>query len=157
MIRKFREIDTAELAKLFFQSVRIGAQEHYTQQQREAWAPLVPDVGEFSNRLGSLETFVAEDEQGIAGFMTLSLQGHIDLAYVRPEVIGLGIAHNLYIATELAASKNGLKRLFSEASEMAKPFFQRQGWLLVETQTVERSGVLLTNHRMEKLIGRQGR
>ena len=152
-IRKYCEADAAELGELFFQSVRTGARKHYNKQQREAWAPSVPDVGEWLGKHSSPETFVAEDDLGLAGFMTLGKDGRIDLAYVRPDVIGLGVAHSLYKSIECAALKIGLKKLFSEASEMAKPFFERQGWILVETQTVERMGVRLINYQMEKEIG----
>ena len=151
-IRNYDVADTAELAELFFQSVRFGTRNHYSRRQREAWAPSVPEIARWQARLSSLNTFVAEVDKEIAGFITLGEDGHIDLAYVRPELIGQGVAHKLYVALELAASRIGLKRLFTEASETAKPFFERQGWRLVESQTIQCSGVSLTNHRMEKLL-----
>jgi len=35
-------------------------------------------------------------------------------------------------------------------SEMAKPFFEKHGWILVKTQKITRENVELTNHKMEK-------
>ena len=132
--------------------MRYGTQQHYDQKQREAWAPTIPDTAAWTERLRSVTTFVAEDDSGIAGFMTLGSDGYIDLAFVRPDVIGQGVAYQLYRTLERAASRSGLARLYTEASDVARPFFERQGWRVAETQTVNRSGVSLTNHRMEKLL-----
>jgi len=37
-------------------------------------------------------------------------------------------------------------------SEMAKPFFEKHGWILVKTQKITRENVELTNHKMEKRL-----
>ncbi|MFK7864504.1 MAG: GNAT family N-acetyltransferase [Pseudohongiellaceae bacterium] len=149
-IRKFNTKDTEDLAKLFFDSVRHGAKDLYTSAQRQAWAPKVPDTDVWENRLASLITYVAEDAKGVAGFMTVDEDGHIDLAYVRPDSMGKGVAYTLYQAIEKTAKDRNLSRLYTEASDFAKPFFERQAWELVETQEVQRHGILLRNHRMEK-------
>ncbi|MDA1074759.1 MAG: GNAT family N-acetyltransferase [Proteobacteria bacterium] len=151
-IRSYNTADTAQIVALFFDSVRNGTGDHYTREQREAWAPEVPNAQEWAARLGALHTFVAEDDAGIAGFMTLGEDGHIDLAYVRSDCIGRGVAQRLYEVIEAAAIDLKLKRLFSEASDLARRFFEKHGWRLIETRQVERYGVALTNHRMEKLF-----
>jgi putative acetyltransferase len=77
-IRKFCADDAEATATLFFNTVRQGTQEHYTNLQRRAWAPCVPNVDDWRANLLSKSTHVAEDEKGVAGFMTLEPDGYID-------------------------------------------------------------------------------
>lgn len=152
-VRRYREKDdTSGITRLFFDSVRHGTSAHYKQSQREAWAPSIPDVDVWRERLQKLSTFVAEDKDGLAGFMTLGPDGHIDLVYVRPNLIGKGVGRLLYDRVESEAVRAGISRLFAEASALAKPFFEKQGWSLFTSQTIERNGVQLDNHRMEKAL-----
>jgi len=43
-----------------------------------------------------------------------------------------------------------VRRLVSDVSITARPFFERAGFRLVEAQEVERQGVRLQNFRMER-------
>ena len=151
-VREYRESDAKNLAELYFESVRHGTKEYYNREQREAWAPSVPDTDKLRSRLASMIVLVAVDESGIVGFMTLDETGYIDLAFVRPDRIGTGVASEIYKRIEEASKEMGQTRLFSNASELAKPFFEKHGWAVSRTQQVERHGVNLTNHRMEKLF-----
>jgi putative acetyltransferase len=63
-----------------------------------------------------------------------------------------GVASQLYRRIEEAAVDSGQTRLFSNAIELAKPFFEKHGWTLCRTLQVERRGVKMTNNRMEKLL-----
>ncbi len=152
-IRKFTADDAEATARLFFDSVRSGTAAYYGEAQREAWVSSVPEIEQWRVRLLAMSTFVAEDDARIAGFMTLEPDGHIDLAYVRADLIGRGVGRKLYASILKEALATEISRLYSEASESARPFFERQGWTLLETQTVTRNGVALTNHRMEKRLG----
>jgi putative acetyltransferase len=151
-VREYRESDAEVLAGLFFDAVRQGARDHYSREQREAWAPSVPDTAGFASRLAAMTVLVAEDETGVLGFMALDAAGCIDLAFVRPDRIGTGVASRIYTQLETVARASGQRRLFSDASELAKPFFKRHGWTVCRQQTVERRGVELTNYRMQKWI-----
>lgn len=152
-IREYRNADAEDLANLLWESVRNGTDDHYSAEERYAWASSVPDAEVFGARLASKITLVAEDSAGVAGFMTLEPDGHIDLAYVRSDLIGKGVAGRLYSKLEAIAKKKGIKSLYSEASHLAKSFFEKNGWSLIKTQQVESSGgQLLTNHRMKKYL-----
>ena len=125
---------------------------HYDAEARRAWAPAPRPADDWQERLSAMQTFVAEDERGVAGFMTLEPDGRIDFAYVRPVGAGRGVAAQLYAHIEAMARVQGIGRLYSEASHLALRFLERQGWTLIETQTVNRGGVALTNHRVEKQL-----
>lgn len=149
-IRPFRAEDAQAAAELFFDTVRNAAGPAYDEKQREAWAPASRDIDKWQARLVGMTTLIAEDEKGIAGFMTLEPDGHIDLAYVRADAIGRGVAKALYDVIEGQAARLGIPRLYSEASETAKVFFARQDWSMIAPQTVSPNGVPMTNYRMEK-------
>ncbi len=153
-IRCFHLSDASVLAELYFASVRFGATAAYTTAQTEAWAPEVPEIIHWTKRLCSQTVFVAEDSSGIAGFMSYSDDGHIDLAFVRPDRIGTGIGSELYLVVERSAIDRNISVLTTQASDMARVLFERHGWTLVITQQVKRHGVAITNHVMKKTLDR---
>lgn len=53
---------------------------------------------------------------------------------------------------EAKARELGATTLTTEASRMARPFFERQGWSVVAEQVVVIRGVRLTNYRMRKVL-----
>ena len=151
-IRRFRPEDAAATARIFFDAVRVGAQGHYDDAQRRAWAPDVPDTAAWRARLEAQTVRVAERDGVVVGFMTLRADGCIDLAFVAPAAMGQGVAGALYEAILAEASRLGLSRLHAEASHLARPFFARRGWTVVRPQTVTRDGVMLTNFLMETAL-----
>lgn len=151
-IRRFRDDDAEATARVFFDAVHLGAKGHYDEAQRRAWVPQPPAGARWRGRLRTQSTLVAERDGRVIGFMTLRPDGYIDLAFVAPEFIGRGVAKRLYDAIHEEAMTLGLRRLYSEASHLARPFFERQGWSVVRAQSVERDGVSLTNFVMEKVL-----
>jgi putative acetyltransferase len=151
-IRKFEIKDAAAAAQLYFDSVRHGTGSHYNAAQRQAWAPEVPDAVAWGARLAKNITLMAVDAQGPAGFISLQHDGHLDLAFVRPDLIGQGVAKKLYLRIEEDALAIGLTTLDTDASELAKPFFERLGWQVGTTQHPVRFGVQLTTYRMIKTL-----
>lgn len=82
--------------------------------------------------------------------MTMDGDGHIDLAFVVPDLIGKGVARALYERVEAEALRRGIGRLDTEASYLAQRFFKRQGWSVIRQQSVVMGHVSLTNFVMEK-------
>jgi putative acetyltransferase len=150
-IRPYRTADAAATAQLFYDAVRGGTDAHYDPDQRRAWAPEVPDTDAWRDRLADQTVFVAERAGRLAGFMTLTADGCIDLAFVAPDCTGQGIAGALYDRIVDAAREKGLTHLTADASHLLRPFLERRGWRVVREQTVEREGVALTNFVMEML------
>jgi putative acetyltransferase len=149
-IRDFRGEDAAALARLFFDTVRTVNLGDYSREQVEAWAPAVPDAAAWRKRMAGRHTLVAEDETGLVGFVELEEHGHVDMLYCRADRVRQGVGSALYAAVEARARRLGLKRLFTSASLTARPFFERQGFRVLYSRTVERLGVELTQFGMEK-------
>ncbi len=148
-IRPYRDEDAEATAAVFFEAVHVGAARHYDEAERYAWAPRVPDLPAWRDRLASQAVFVAERHDRIVGFMTLRPDGCIDLAFVAPDAMGTGVARRLHEAILGEAARQQMTKLHTHASHLARPFFERQGWAVVREQTVQRDGVVLTNFLME--------
>lgn len=152
-IRQFRPDDAAALRVIFEQAVLQGSAGFYDEVQRKAWAEAPNASPAWTTRLGDQITVVAERDGGLAGFMTLGHDGHLDLAFVRPDCMGTGLAASLHDRLLAIAMEKGLSRLTTEASHLARRFFLKQGWVEQAEQTVWIGDVQLTNFRMEKPVG----
>ncbi|OSP55482.1 GNAT family N-acetyltransferase [Pseudoruegeria sp. SK021] len=154
-IRPFEPADAPELLLVFQRSVQEGAASAYDAAQRHAWASAVTASPVWTRRLGDQITVVAQHPDGLIGFMTLGYDGHLDLAYVRPDWMGKGIAARLHDRLLARAEDHNMTRLTTEASLLARRFFLRQGWRELARQEVQRGAVSLTNFRMDKRLAGQ--
>lgn len=151
IIRPCRPADAIGLAILFHRAVHEGTGAQYDAAQRAAWSPAPPTDALWRARIEEATTIVAERDGVPLGFMTLDLGcGFLDFAYVAPEAIGRGVGATLYAVIEGRARVAGHRRLETEASLVAEPFFRRRGWQVVRRQQVERLGVALPNAAMAK-------
>ncbi len=150
MIRQYREADAEAVAVLFTESVHRLACSHYDQAQLAAWAPRPPDLPGWSARLSLLKTLVAEVNLQLAGFVSYEQNGHIVLLYVSPEHARRGVASALYRQAEAALIAGGVAEIFTEASLVARPFFERCGFRVAEEQCVQRRGSTFRRYGMRK-------
>jgi putative acetyltransferase len=153
-IRTYEPRDAAGVADVFYRSVREVALSDYTADQVKAWVPGRWDAGQEHRRSGDGRlVLVAADESGhVVAFIDLEPDGHIDRLYCAPEAAGRGIASQLYDRIETAAREQGIVRLFTEASELARRFFERKGFMVLERQDKIIRGVPIHNYRMAKTL-----
>jgi len=148
-IRRFQDQDAAASAQLFLEAVQTGARDAYTQEQRNAWAPSIPDISDWQTRLKTQFSLMAYHDDQLLGFMTLTDNGVIDLAFVSPAAMGKGVAGELYNAILKQARIRQFTQLQTHASHMARRFFEKRNWVIIQQQTVVRNDVELTNFLME--------
>lgn len=151
-LREATAADTAACVALFTASVHQLAASHYDLQQRLAWAPLQADMPFWQQRLAGLQVLLAEDAQGLLGFIGYAADGHIDLLFCAPQAARRGVASALYIAAQKRLRALGLSRLYTEASLLAQPFFLSHGFAVIEEQEVQRDGISLRRYRMQKTL-----
>ena len=148
-IRGYKPSDAPEVSRLFYDTVHSVNRADYSEEQLKAWAPRVPDPGEWNARMAARRTLVAAEGGEVLGFVELEENGHLDMIYVRGDAVGRGVGRRLYEAAEREASELGCATISTEASVTARPFFERLGFRVVREQTVVRQGVELTNFVME--------
>lgn len=155
-IQAYSEKWAKEIADVFYQSVHAIDSSVYTPEQKEAWAPTPVDYERWFERLNTRKPFVAIIKNQVAGFIELEADGHIDCTYTHPNFQGTGVASSLYEYLLLEAKKAGIKRLYVEASLIARPFFEHRGFSVVKKNEVQRNGVSLINFSMENYLGSDG-
>jgi len=151
-IRPFTEKDSQTTAHIFFDSIHVGTQEYYTEIERAAWSPDVPELSGWCAKLETQFSLVAVQENHVIGFMTLTSEGCIDLAFLAPHVIGQGVAQKLYDEILQEAVRAKMTRIYTYASLMAHKFFLRQGWSVMHAQKVIRNNISISNFVMEKTV-----
>ena len=152
-VRAYQAKDARSIVQLFYETVRSVNRAHYSQAQVMAWAPRVPDAREWHQRMSGRRTLVAEKGGEVVGFAELvEEKGHLDMLYVRKDAVGTGVGGKLYEAVERQVRGLGPKRVSTEASITARPFFEQWGFRVVREQTVVARGVSLVNFVMEKQL-----
>jgi putative acetyltransferase len=151
-IRPYHSPEAAALYAVFVEAVQIGAADHYTLAQRLAWAPDQPMPDGWPDRLATPETWVADVDGAIAGFMAVSTAGYIDLAFVRPRWMGRAVAQAVYERIVERAQRADLPCLTTHASHPARHFFARNGWQVDAAEIVDRNGESLTRFAMSLIL-----
>jgi len=151
-VRPYQPRDLSDLMTLFRNSVHRIARRDYTPEQLSAWAPPDPDRDAWAKRIEANHALVAEEKGVPVGFAELTEGGHLDMLFVAPDWQRRGIARALLQAIEAQVARWGKRRLTTDASRTAQPFFLKAGFRLVEAQEVQWRGVAIQNFRMEKKI-----
>ena len=141
------------VADLFTVAVHAIELDFYDEKQNTVWAPTPPDYAHWAQRLERKQPWLAMVDGHLAGFIELDADGHIDCTYVHPKFQRRGVATALYRQLETEARSRRITRLYVEASLVAEPFFDRQGFTRVEKNSVKRNDIVLRNTTMEKHIG----
>lgn len=149
-IRKYQIQDLSPLVRVFTESVHELTATAYDETQRFAWASRMPQLDSWQQRLESLETLVAEEGEELAGFISYDQEGHIDLIFTAPDYARQGIASALYRKAEQNLAELGVTELYTEASVVARPFFESHGFHVKEEQRVTIRG----NHLLRYVMGK---
>ena len=154
-IRVFEPSDATAVARMRDRSIRQIAPRGYGPAQIDAWAGRTRDVDGFCARMmdGRLALVAVDQASAPLGLIDLEADGHIDMLYSAPEAAGRGVAAALFERVEATALYNSYARLHTEASELARPFFLKQGFEVLERRDFEIDGVPIHNYKMEKRLG----
>jgi len=156
-IRPFRPADAEPIAALTQAAIRETALRAYSQEQVEAWSARFSSarVSEWAARGDAILVAADSSDRPIA-YTVLEADGHLDMLYCHPEHSGRGLALALLEAAETAARAQGVTRLFTEASELARPVFARAGYALLHRRDFaipfDGQEVAIHNYAMEKRL-----
>ena len=149
-LRRYVTEDLDAVIEVFQRAIREVSSRDYNSAQIAAWSTVDRDAWQ-PHRL-TRPTWVAIDGARVVGFSDLEDDGHLDMMFVHPDYQGVGVASLLLRQVEAAAAERGLKRIFTEASKTARPFFARRGFVVDAEQVVGTRGERMTNCRMHKLL-----
>jgi putative acetyltransferase len=155
-LRPFLAADAPLLADIFRSSIADLTADDYSEAQQGAWASVADDEEAFKQRLVDRLTLVATLDGSAVGFAALQNSDQIDMLYVHPAMAGQGVGTMLLDALERLAAARGTKRLLTDASDNARPFFERRGYVAQQRNTVSLAGEWLANTTMEKKLAAVG-
>ncbi len=149
-MRPMLPADVPLLAEIFRASIEELSADEYSEAQQEAWAEPANDEKEFGARLSGALTLVATFGGAAVGFASLADNARIDMLYVYPAAAGQGAGAMLCDALEKLAVARGSKELEVEASDNARGFFEKRGFVAKTRNTISLAGEWLANTTMVK-------
>jgi putative acetyltransferase len=149
-LRPYVPADARRCAEIFRLSIEELAAEDYDADQREAWASRADDEDAFGAGLANALTLLAVIDGAVAGFASLKGGDEIDMLFVDPEFARQGVGRALVDALTRLAGARGAKRLTTEASDVARPLFERQGFTAQKRNLVRKGDQWLANTTMTK-------
>ena len=151
-LRPFLPVDTPMLAEIFRESVTDLTSEDYSEAQQQAWLSRIDDLEAFAKRMGGQLTLVATLEGSAVGFASLAAGGKIDLLYVHPVAAGQGVGNMLTDALEKLAGARGAEKLVVDASDSARGFFEKRGYVAQQRNSISVGDEWLANTTMHKKL-----
>lgn len=157
-LRLFRTGDAEALAALTLAAIRVTGLRAYAPEQVAAWSARHPGPQRFIASAAKGDTIlVAVDADDIpVAYVLTEADGHLDMLYCHPDHTGNGVASVLLRLAEAEARKSGITRLFTEASELARPVFERASYTLLHRRDFTIPGddgaVAIHNYAMEKRL-----
>jgi Sortase and related acyltransferases len=144
-IRPYAPADAGEMGRVYFEAARALGARRYSAEQVAAWAPEpTPTEAVCARAEDGRRTWVAEGADGsLLGYCDLEADGHVDHLYCRPQAAGTGVASALLDDLLAHARAAGMRRLYVEASELARGLFARKGFALVARRDFAVRGVAI--------------
>jgi putative acetyltransferase len=151
-LRPYLAADTALLREIFRASVEQLTGDDYSEAQRQAWASAADDEAAFGKDLGSQLTLVATLAGSPVGFASLASGNRIEMLYAHPAAARQGVGAMLIDALEKLASSRGAAMLAVDASESARAFFEKRGYVAQQRNSVLVGGEWLANTTLHKQL-----
>lgn len=151
-LRPMLPADVPDLAEIFRESIADLTADDYSEAQQKAWAAAAADEDEFGRKLSGALTLVATYSGAVVGFASLAGNRRIEALYVHPAASGQGAGAMLCDALEKLAAARGTKELTVDASDSARGFFEKRGFVARTRNTVAVSGEWLANTTMTKAL-----
>ena len=142
-----------QIVECFCLSIQAIPDSIYTKAERLAWLNHAGENMDYwYTRLAATQPYLALANEQVIGFLELNEEGYIDCLYVHPQHQRQKVAYKLYQHIEAIAQRKKMIYLFTEASHLARPFFEQQGFVVLEQLTHLRDGQVLINFAMKKML-----
>jgi len=149
-IRVATEDDLEDIAVLFYETINAVSAKDYNEEQLKLWS--TRDMKFWKRRFSEQYFLVAILNNRIVGFTSLTESGYLDFMYVHKDHQRIGVAKMLLDAIEKHAAHLNLPEIHSHVSVTARPFFEKQGFVLIREQRKKLSGNDFTNYAMRKFL-----
>lgn len=157
-IRPFIPEDAPALAELTVAAIVMIGPRAYSIEQVLSWAAHHPGAPRFLDgaQAGEMILVALAEDNTPAAYAILQSDGQVDMLYCHPDHAGKGLASALLAAMEGEARTAGFSRLTTHASELARPVFERAGYVLRHrrdfTIAMGDEDIPIHNYAMEKVL-----
>ena len=151
-LRQATATDIPALQALFVLCIRQTCTTDYTEAEIAVWTATAQNSDRWNKAVADQYFLIAEEGKKLAGFGSLRDGNYLDFMYVHPDFQGRGVAGKLLAALEAKALRLGTASLHSDISITARPFFEKKGYGVLHENRNERSGEVLVNYRMERVL-----
>jgi putative acetyltransferase len=155
-LRPFLPADAPIVAEIFRASILELTGDDYNETQQEAWISVADDEAAFGQKLSQQLALVATMEGSPVGFATLAGREKIDMLYVHPAAAGHGVGAMLADALEKLAGARGAEKLKVDASDSARGFFEKRGYIAQQRNSVSVGDEWLANTTLQKPLRAAG-
>lgn len=152
-IREASAEDLSAMNNLYKDTILTINRRDYTQDEVEDWASCGNDLTCWEQLIKEQHYIVAvDDDKVIIGFGSVNTIGYMHTLFVHKDFQRQRIASLLYEHLENYAREKGAKKLTSEVSITARPFFEKLGFRVDEEQKRKANMLYLTNYKMSKIL-----
>lgn len=144
-IRKATIADTQAITQLFYETITSINVRDYDAQQIETWASSAENKGFWQEQIEKQYFIIAENDEYLLGFASLTVDGYLDLMYVHKNHQKQGIANALLENILTEANRLNLTKIWTDASITARPFFLNKGFVIEKIYTKISKGVAFEN------------
>ena len=155
-LRPFLPADAAAAARNLPRQHRGADRRRLHRGAAGAWASAADDEAAFGKKLAGELTLVATLEGSPVGFASLEGKDKIDMLYVHPAAAGQGVGAMLVDALEKLAGGRGAGKLTVDASDTARGFFEKRGYVAQQRNTVTVGDEWLANTTLQQATRRKG-
>jgi len=151
-LRPMLPADVSLLREIFRDSIEELTPDDYSEAQQKAWASSADDEAAFGKKLAGELTLVATLGGSPVGFASLEGKDKIDMLYVHPAAAGQGVGAMLIDALEKLAGARGAAKLVVDASDTARGFFEKRGYVAQQRNSVSVGDEWLANTTLAKQL-----
>jgi putative acetyltransferase len=153
VVRKAKTEDIECLLSCFSSAILSIDAKNYSYEQKTAWIRKGQDnYNKWLQRIEEQYFILAKSESQVIGFVSVSLEGYVDLLFTHPDFQQKGIADTLYNQAEKYLQKMGVTKLNTHASTISKPFFEKKGFIFQQEEKFELYGVPISNSHLVKQL-----
>ena len=109
--RPYQPTDLPAVMETYTASIHSLAAPYYSLEQIVAWAPGSPVAARWEERLSHLHTIVAESGGILAGYVSYTAEGYLDLLFINPTFARRGVGSSLYRRVESTLRTAGVERI----------------------------------------------
>jgi len=144
--------DSETLTHIWRESILELAPSAFSQEQISAWAARVRSPTIYAQEAKRRTIWAWTENGDLIAFIELEPDGHIDRLYALKKAAGRGIATKLINHVVNHAKDIDLTQLFTEASDLARPAFERCGFKMIRKNPINVDGVPMHNWIMKRTL-----